>query len=91
MITIPTLLITCLIGALYDSIISYISILGGFCSVTIAFLFPGLLYVKNSDHPITHKKNIMTIVIISVLCLIGYTAGIITIRDIISPNNKPEL
>lgn len=88
MITIPTLLISCLIGALYDSIISYISILGGFCSVTIGFLFPGLLYVKNSDYPLTHKKNIMTIVIITVLCITGYTAGIITVWDIISPNKE---
>jgi hypothetical protein len=83
-------MITCLIGGLYDKIINYISILGGFCSVTIAFLFPGLLYVKNSDYPITHHKNILTIIIVLVLCVIGFTAGIITIWDIISPINKIE-
>ncbi len=81
MITIPTLLITCLIGALYTGIIAYISILGGFCSVVIAFLFPGLLYVKNNDLPITHYKNIFTIILITILCLIGFTAGTMTILD----------
>jgi hypothetical protein len=81
MITIPTLLITCLVGALYDNIISYISILGGFCSVIIGFLFPGILYIKNNDYPLSHPKNIATIIIITILCIIGFTAGIITIVD----------
>jgi amino acid permease len=80
-ITIPTLLITCFIGALYNKIISYISILGGFCSVVIAFLFPGLLYLKNNDMPLSHPKNIITIIIIFTLCTIGFTAGIMTILD----------
>jgi amino acid permease len=81
LITIPTLLITCLVGALYTEIIAYISILGGFCSVVIAFLFPGLLYVKNNNLPATHWKNIGTLILITILCLIGYTAGIMTIVD----------
>lgn len=80
-ITIPTLLITCLIGALYNKITSYINILGGFCSVVIAFLFPGLLYLKNNDMPLTHPKNIITILIIFILCTIGFIAGIMTILD----------
>lgn len=81
LITIPTLLITCLIGALYTGITAYISILGGFCSVVIAFLFPGLLYVKTSELPWTHWKNIFTIILVVILCLIGFTAGIMTILD----------
>jgi len=76
------------VGALYDKIINYISILGGFCSVTIAFLFPGLLYVKNSDYPWTHKKNISTLIIITVLCIIGFIAGTMTIIEIINPEKK---
>jgi hypothetical protein len=81
MITVPTLLLTCLIGALYTGIIAYISILGGFCSVVIAFLFPGLLYIKNNDLPVTHYKNLFTLILITILCLIGFTAGIMTILD----------
>ena len=81
LITIPTLLLSCLVGALYTGIIAYISILGGFCSVVIAFLFPGLLYIKNNELPLSHYKNIGTIILVTILCLIGFTAGIMTILD----------
>ena len=81
MITIPTLLITCLVGALYTGITAYLSILGGFCSVVIIFLFPGILYIKNNDLPVTHYKNIFTLILITILCLIGFTAVIMTILD----------
>jgi amino acid permease len=40
-ITIPTILISTIVAVLYDKILNYISILGGFCSVVIAFIFPG--------------------------------------------------
>jgi amino acid permease len=42
-ITIPTILIATMIAVLYDKISDYISILGGFCSVIIAFIFPGIM------------------------------------------------
>ena len=44
----------------------------------------GLLYVKSNDYPIRHPKNVATIIIVSLLCLIGFTSGIITIRDMIN-------
>ncbi len=87
MITIPTVLISCIIGALYDKVTDYISILGGFCSVVIGFLMPGLLYVKTSNEPFSSPKNLSTLIIITVLCLTGFTAGIMTIVEII---NKPK-
>lgn len=40
LVTLPTLLITVTIGALYSDISRYISLLGSFCSVIIAFIFP---------------------------------------------------
>ena len=40
-ITIPMLFICTLVGLLYQKILSYLSIMGGFCSVIICFLFPG--------------------------------------------------
>lgn len=80
-ITVSSLLLSCLIGALYYEITSIINILGGFCSVVIAFLFPGWLYVKNSEYPITHYKNMVTIILVVVLCIIGFTAGILTVMD----------
>jgi amino acid permease len=81
LITIPTLLISCFIACIYTPITAYISILGGFCSVIITFLYPGLLYVKNNDYPIYHWKNIATIIIVGTLTIIGYVAGIMTILD----------
>jgi hypothetical protein len=41
LVTIPTILIATFIAIKYDKINDYISILGGFCSVIIAFIFPG--------------------------------------------------
>jgi len=40
-ITIPTLVISVIIGALYNKVVNYISILGGFCGVIISFIIPG--------------------------------------------------
>ena len=81
-------MITCIIGILYDKITDYISILGGFCSVIIAFLMPGVLYIKTNDKPLKSKENIMTAIIISILCTIGFIAGIMTIVKIINPEFK---
>jgi len=91
LITIPTILISAFIAILYDQILNYISILGGFCSVIIAFVFPGILYIKTNEYSIKHWKNIGSIILISVLTLIGFTSGVITIKDIISPHKKSSL
>jgi len=80
------LVFSCLIGVLYDKISAYISILGGFCSVIIAFLIPGLIYIKNNDYPITHYKNILSILLVSILSIIGFTAGVISIIKIFNPD-----
>ena len=75
-----------MIGVLYDKISAYISILGGFCSVIIAFLIPGMLYIKNNDYPLTHYKNVLSIIAIGVLSFIGFTAGVISIIKIVKPD-----
>lgn len=79
LVTIPVLLITTIIGALYSDIIAYITLLGGFCSVIITFLFPGLLYVKNNGLGLTHWKNLLILAAVTILCSIGFIAGINTI------------
>jgi hypothetical protein len=84
MITIPTLLITCFIGVLFSDIGAYISILGGFCSVSQVFLVPVLIYVKSNDFPIYHWKNVLSIILVICLCGIGYTAGIMSIMKVIN-------
>jgi amino acid permease len=77
-VTLITLSIVTLIGALYDKILDYIELLGGFCSVIYCFLIPGLIYVKSDPSPISFR-NILIIFMISSLTVIGYTSGIMTI------------
>jgi hypothetical protein len=90
MITIPTLVITCIIGALYDKVLSYIGILGGFCSVIIAFLAPGLVYIKTSGESYTSKRNLLTIITITILCTIGFIAGVLSIMEIFKGADTPK-
>ena len=45
LITIPTILSATFVAILYDKITAYINILGGFCSVIIAFIFPGIIFI----------------------------------------------
>lgn len=77
-VTLITLSIVTLIGALYDEILDYIELLGGFCSVIYCFLIPGLIYVKSDPSPISFR-NIFIIFMVSSLTVIGYTSGIMTI------------
>jgi len=82
LITIPTILISTLIAALYDDILKYINLLGGFCSVILAFVFPGLLYIKTNEYSIKHWKNLITIFVIFILAGIGFTSVYITLVTI---------
>jgi amino acid permease len=77
-VTLITLSIVTLIGALYDKILDYIELLGGFCSVIYCFLIPGLIYVKSDPNPASFR-HIFIIFMVSSLTVIGYTSGIMTI------------
>lgn len=81
LITIPTLIISTLIGALYKDILSYISFFGGFGSSIMCYLIPGALMVKTSEESITSWKNIMRIIAITFLTTMGFMGGIQTIRN----------
>jgi hypothetical protein len=88
MITIPTILFTCLVAALYDQITSYISIMGGFISVVLVFLMPGVLYIKTNGKPLFCLENIAIAVSVAILCIVGFIAGVWTIIGIIDPSFK---
>ena len=79
-VTIPTLLISTLIGALYKDILSYISFFGGFCSSIMCYLVPGVLMILTSGEEITSKKNILSIIAITLLTTFGFMGGVQTIR-----------
>ena len=87
-VTIITLGITTFICVVFQSISDYLSLIGSFCTVTISFLIPGLLYIKGNDYPKSHYKNICTTILLCILCPIGLASGIFTIQGIIEKTKK---
>ena len=81
LLTIPTLLISTVIGALYKDISSYISFFGGFGGSIMCYLIPGIMMIKSNDENIASCKNIMRIIGITFLTLMGFMGGIQTIRN----------
>ncbi len=69
------------VAIVYDKILNYLSYIGGFISVFICYLIPVLLYIKAYGKPITYWKNMIQLIFAIVLCIIGVTAGILTIID----------
>lgn len=84
LVTIPITIITAFIGAVYSDISEFMSLLGGFCGVIISFFFPCFLYIKCNEYPISHWKNVVTIIFSSILCTIGVIAGIMSLITIIT-------
>ena len=69
------------VAIVYDKILNYLSYIGGFISVFICYLIPVLLYIKAYGKPITYWKNMIQFIFAIILCIIGVTAGILTIID----------
>lgn len=81
-VTLSALLLSCTVGVVYQKIIDYITLEGGFLSVVITFLMPGLMYVKTSGQPYTSTKNIIVLCATCCLCSIGFIGGVETIKGI---------
>ena len=82
-ITIPLILLSTLVGVLYQKIGDYIDFLGSFCSIFICFAFPGMMYIKTNDYHKYHWKNILTIIYIVVFTILCCISGGYTVRDIV--------
>jgi amino acid permease len=82
-ITIPLILISTLVGVLYQKIGDYIDFLGSFCSIFICFAFPGMMYIKTNDYHKYHWKNILTVIYIVVFTILCCISGGYTVRDIV--------
>ncbi len=82
-ITAGTLLATTLVACLYQNITGYISLIGCFCVVFPAFFIPAILYMKTCGLKKTHWKVILQILLGSLLCIIGYIAGVLGLIDMI--------
>ena len=78
-VTIPTLLFSTFLGAVFNDILQYINLLGGFLSVIIQFLMPILIYIRNNEYELTHWKNLFSLIFVICLCSIGWTAGMETV------------
>ena len=83
LLTTSCLIVTTFIAVIFQSISSYISLIGGFCSVIIAVLIPGLIYIKGFYELKINKKTIFAGIVVSVLTLMGFTNGILTIKKIV--------
>ena len=66
-VTLIILFVVVLIGALYDKILEYIELFGGFCSVIYTILIPGLIYVKNDNVPKSKLIKYVTVFAITIL------------------------
>ena len=80
--TILSLGITTFIAAIFQKISDYISLIGSFCSVFVAVVMPGMIYIKDNDQSIASLKNILAILFVIVLSLFGLITSFCTIRSI---------
>ena len=78
------LMITTLISIIFQSISSYISLIGGFCSVIISILIPGFIYIKGIHESKINNKTIFAGIVIIILTLMGFTNGILTIKNVVN-------
>ena len=79
-VTVCSLLISTLIGAVYKNILNHISFLGGFCCSIINFLIPGAMIIRASGEKLSTPKNIATFIAFATLTTLGFLGGIQTIR-----------
>lgn len=82
MVTIPCCFLTALIGAVYTDIENVIAFLGGVIGVLHSYSFPAFVYVRSKNQGY-HWKNILTVTISTILTLIGFFAGALTLVDIV--------
>ena len=80
--TVISLGITTFIAAIFQKISDYISLIGSFCSVFIAVVMPGMIYIKDNDKPLIHLKNIFAILFVIILSIFGLFTSFCTIRGI---------
>lgn len=57
----------------------YLGLIGTFCSIIIAIVIPGLIFIKGNDYSVYNYKNIFTIIFIFIISSIGLCAIFITI------------
>ena len=82
-ITVISLGITTFIAVIFQKISDYISLIGSFCSVFVAVVMPGMIYIKDNDKKITSFTNMLAIVFVVVVSGFGLLTSYSTINCII--------
>jgi amino acid permease len=80
-ITIGSVIATTVIGCAYSKVNDYMNIMGGFIAVILTNILPTYMYVKTSKHDKYSWKTIVPVTMATVTVIIGWTAGIITIKN----------
>ena len=81
--TVISLSITTFIAAIFQKISDYISLIGSFCSVFIAIVMPGMIYIKDNGKKITNLNNILAIIFVVIVSGFGLITSWSTINSII--------
>ena len=82
-ITSISLVLTTFIAVIFQKISDYISLIGSFCSVFIAVVMPGMIYIKDNDKSISSFKNLLALLFVIILAIFGLFTSFCTIRGII--------
>ena len=81
--TVISLSITTFIAAIFQKISDYISLIGSFCSVFIAIVMPGMIYIKDNGKKLTNLNNILAIIFVVIVSGFGLITSWSTINSII--------
>lgn len=79
LITAALLIVTLVVALFYPDIISIFSFLGGFCGVFMVLIIPGALYVKISGQSAGHWKNVLVLIVVTILTCFGFISVILTV------------
>jgi len=81
------ILSTAIVAIVYPEITKVLTILGGLCSVTIAYLVPMFAFVKLSGRPLRSPSVIGAIVFFGILICSGYFSVLLTLYEMIAPKD----
>ena len=81
--TVISLSITTFIAAIFQKISDYISLIGSFCSVFIAIVMPGMIYIKDNGKKLSNLNNILAIIFVIIVSGFGLITSWSTINSII--------
>ena len=91
LITTISLGITTFIAAIFQKISDYISLIGSFCSVFIAVVMPGMIYIKDNEKKITSLNNILAIIFVVIVSGFGLLTSYSTINCIIEHTREGKM